>query len=380
MSQQAESATASDDQYTVRLFEPGDREGYLKLHDATPAYAGGTDEWFRWKFEENPYVDHVPIVAAVTDDGQFVGAKGSFVLPIRNGEETCYSFQMADTMVHPDHRRKGLYSRMTELMKEVYGRREDSISYGFPNEKSLAGSRKHGWRVAKSLETYLRIQRPSALVGEESSAPVRLAGRFGTPFVRGYLKLRDAAASSSDISVERHDGIPAETFAALYRRNVPDELHARRDEQFYRWRFDNPHWEYTAYTAHTAGRDGSPEAGLVVGRNALSNGQNETVVTDAVPLAAEGRTEAFSALLDRVKADFADADFLAATADTLPASLLGRHGFLSDGAFPLSRLTEWTYLITYPLSEGPESAWETDARDLDAADRWHIGYAEQDTN
>jgi len=57
--------------YTVRTFESDDRSAFLSLYESVFGHQRNAD-WFRWKFSENPYVDHVPILVAI-EDGVPVG-------------------------------------------------------------------------------------------------------------------------------------------------------------------------------------------------------------------------------------------------------------------------------------------------------------------
>ncbi|ADD04929.1 GNAT family acetyltransferase [Natrialba magadii ATCC 43099] len=173
--------------YTVRPFRPSDRSAFLSLYDEVFDRKRGTG-WFRWKFERNPFVDHVPIIVAERG-GELVGARSFFAQPVRNGETVFPAFQPCDTMVHSDHRRQGLFGRMNELALERYaGQAQDpAFCFNFPNEHSKQGNINHGWRDVGSVPMYYRPQDPStvlrAVTGEtaqteptDSAASIATAG------------------------------------------------------------------------------------------------------------------------------------------------------------------------------------------------------------
>ncbi|ELZ01477.1 hypothetical protein C482_06874 [Natrialba chahannaoensis JCM 10990] len=178
--------------YTVRPFRPSDRSAFLSLYERVFGQERDT-EWFRWKFERNPYVDHVPIIVAERD-GELVGARSFFAQPIRNGETVFPAFQPCDTMVHPDHQRQGLFDRMNELALERYvgQARDPAFCFNFPNEHSKQGNINYGWQDVGTVPMYYRPQDPGTVLravtgGSErantarsTSAP-KTAGSAGAP-------------------------------------------------------------------------------------------------------------------------------------------------------------------------------------------------------
>ncbi|MFP8952574.1 GNAT family N-acetyltransferase [Natrialbaceae archaeon A-arb3/5] len=367
-----DEATDDDDPYVIRPYEPGDREDFLELYDQV---LGDRDhEWFRWKYEDNPYVDHVPMIVA-TYEGTVVGTKPCFALEVRIGSETRLGLQPADVMVHSDHRRRGLYSRTTEYLKDHYRDREPALFFNFPNEATLSGSLKHGWQIVETVPTYYRVQRPDAMVDDES----RLSpfSRLARPAAGAYLRVRDRLTSvPSEINVHRFDEVPVEQFVELYESAIPGTIHANRDETFYDWRFDNPDWSYDAYVAT---RRGEPVAGIVTG-TADDDGSQTTCLTDVVPLATTPhRRDGLRAIISRIVEDRRDAALLSASGRVIPPSLLAEFGFRSDQSLPLSRLTLPTTHVTYPIANDGGHEWTIGGRAVTDPSNWSIAFAEQDT-
>jgi GNAT superfamily N-acetyltransferase len=382
----------SDGDYEIRLFESGDRQQYLALYSAV--LSGGTERWFEWKYVDNPYVDHVPIVVAVAD-GRVVGAKSGMAFEIGREENRFSALQPADTMVHPDHRRQGIYSRMTEHMKDVYTDRGLGLFFNYPNDATLSGSLKHGWDHVDSVTTRYRIRDPAAFAGVEFGpldGAIDAVGRVAADIVLGrrssvrdVLGRRSSVDNASDLSVRRHRSVPVETVARLYRRRVPDRFHVVRDERYLRWRYDNPDWEYTAYTVQ---RDGDPVSGAVVGRG-TSAGVEEASLTDLLPLGGPVETgdpdsdsstdsspadrEATTALLDRILADYRDVEVITAADDVLPAGMLATFGFLPDTEPPLSWVSSPRNLVAYPVDEA------IDPERLADPAEWLLGLSDRDT-
>lgn len=380
MSQRPSTRQATDDtdQYDIRPFEPGDRDGYLSLYNRV--LSGGGDGWFAWKYADNPFADHVPVVVA-TDGDSVVGAKSAVPQRVRVGDRTVDALQPADTMVDPDHRRQGLFSRMTEVMKERYVDRSPQLFFNFPNEKTLAGGKKHGWVEVGRVPTYYRIQRARGMVGDDLPSPLVAGLDLLDPVLDAYLNVRAELAPSppADVAVEGRDGVPADVLAELYERAVPDELHAERSAAFYDWRFGNPKWTYRTYLAGLSGVDGGvsdPDVGVVVGTG-TRDGQAMVNVVDVAPLAGTDRLPALRSALERICERQADVDVIAVSGHAIPADLLSSLGFLADTDVPLSLASSPSAMASYPLTEN--GSWSFDGRNIRRMDDWLVTFADQDT-
>jgi GNAT superfamily N-acetyltransferase len=356
--------TEIEDRYDVRLFEPGDRESYLDLYDTVLGTA--TDEWFAWKYEENPYVDHVPIYVA-EHEGTIVGARPFLALRMSVGGRPCLALQPCDTMVHPDHRRQGVFSRMTERAIERY-EHEYPFFFNFPNEQSLPGNLKFGWQIVTERAHLRRVENPAAFIGED----VRfrsLAERVLTPLARSYYAYRDARVSPSPgVSIRRERNPSSVDLAGLYRTSVPEAVHAVRDEEFYRWRFDNPSREYTTYIAET---DAGPEASIVTGIR-TGPGWKTAYVIDVVPL--EGAPDrALRAVVSRILDDHSDADLFVAP-EGLARAVFREFGFHSGETPPLSFFATRETQVVRALNPDRDCGV-----DITRPDSWLLSFVERDT-
>ncbi|WP_226480616.1 GNAT family N-acetyltransferase [Natrinema amylolyticum] len=351
--------TRTATRYTVRAFESDDREAFLSLyetvfgHDRSPA-------WFRWKFRENPFVDHVPILVA-TADGEPVGFRSFFAQEMRIGGTVRTAFQPCDTMVHPDHRQRGLFDRLNERAVERYADGAPSFFFNFPNENSKPGNLAHGWREIGTVPAYYRPQNPvTALEKRTDDRPAdgetdpRSADE-GTAAAVAHT-LEDAIATSqragdrllvgsdSDLELERYETPPAEVLEAVYRRSIPDAIHTHRSAAFYRWRFENP---VHTYRASVARRDGDPVAALVV-----STVGDHARIVDALPRALDAESAALERLLATALEASADRSYVEAFGETVPSPL--RFRFYPDTRLPLSALIRPTSrtLLARDLEDG----------------------------
>lgn len=365
--------------YRVRPYEPRDRERMLALY--TEVFGEQPDGWFDWKYLDNPATDE-PVIFVAEEDGELVGARPTLPLEMQVGTERRLAVVLVNPMVHPDHRRRGIFSRMAEYSREHLGEREPSIAIGFPGEEVKdALVKRHSTfaldvGVVAPTPTHLRIQNPGTLVATKTDDErYRTLGRATTPLATGYLAVRDALApSSSDLTVCRHADPPIDALVSLADESPPDRVRVARDETFYRWRVADPSYEYATYTAHRGDR---LLAAVVVGDPTVRTVSARSVhVTETLPLGGGDREQAnaLSQLLGRAASDYADADMLMAAGAATPERLLRGRGFHSNTSPPLSMVTESEYLVARPLTEAEVRDWTVGGVDVSNAENWQYSY------
>jgi GNAT superfamily N-acetyltransferase len=370
---ETESRTASE--YVVRPFESGDREPFLDLYETVwgerPA-----PEWFSWRYQNTPYLTHVPVFVAESADGALVGARPLVPFRMRAGDgDPVVGLHPSNTMVHPDHRRNGLFARMSEACTAFYREREPRFYFNFPNPAALSGNLDFGYRVVGTVPTYYRVQSPAALRGADGRLD-RAANAVAGRLARGYLGLRDRVARvDGDVTVGRYAEAPCELLGSLYERRRPDRLHTVRDAEFYRWRLANPERPATVYVAFDGRR---PLAALVTYAD-TADGSDRVKVADVLPVeSTPERERALPPLLAVVVREHADADVVVATGEAFPEAPMRAFGFHRDDRFPLDRVAEETTLVVYPLVDG-DDGWALDGVALDDAGDWYVTYVDRDT-
>lgn len=357
-------------EYTIRQYEPGDVDGFLSLY-ATVMGTEKRDRWFAWKYEENPYIDHVAMIVGVCD-GKIVGARPFFALPVSIGGEHAVALQPGDAMVHPDHRRRGVFTRMTEQAIERYAG-DHPFFFNFPNHQSLPGNLKLGWETVSTRPSYYRIENPDTVGRQRADTGVsRFVAAVSTPILNGYYRFRDFTAptpSRSDVRAESEP--PVQELATLYSTATPDRIHVLRDEQFYQWRFDSPDWEYTTHI-----RDGetAPEAAIVAGTT-TGSGLTTTKLTDVLPLET-APDDALRGLLGQILTAHTETDLFVAPTQGIPDAVLREYGFHAGTVPPLSFLTTQTTHVVRTLAD----SWAQNGLPITDPDSWYMTFVEEDTS
>jgi len=379
VSTDSRSGVAAADRYTIRAFEGADLEGFLRL-DRQVWDRRRSPEWVRWKYVDNPIADHTPIIVA-EDDGEIVGVRPFLVFELRLGGETVTAYQPADTMVHPDHRREGIFRRMTTHALSTYRNGEPALFFNFPNEYARPGYLDLGWRAVAPERTYYRVETPAAM--PTGSGIPQEALRALRPVLKGYYGARRRLArASEELTVRQVDGAAVDRLARLHDRRRPATIHADRTEAFLDWRLSSPVWERRTYLVEPTDTGGEPLAALVARSRTTGSGFRLTQVVDVAPLCGGTRWQAALQYgLRAVVSSHPSTDLFAVSDGAIPHRVLTAVGFLPDDSLPLSRFRSFdSMLVTRPNGDPEtESAWQVGGLTIDDPDNWCVTFVERDT-
>ncbi len=97
-------------------------------------------EWFNWKYMDDIYGDSYMVLAFHED--KIVGIRNFW----RNDIDGHLCYQPCDTAVLKEFRGRGIFLNMSLIaLKEI----KEAFIYNFPNENSLPGNLKLGWKINK---------------------------------------------------------------------------------------------------------------------------------------------------------------------------------------------------------------------------------------
>jgi hypothetical protein len=362
--------------YTRRPFRDSDVAEFLSLYETTFGKRR-SEEWFDWKYCHPPYVDHVPVVVSESRSGDVVGVRAFLPLEMYCGSTRHTCLQPADAMVHPDHRRRGLFTSMTREAIDRYSGSDVRMFFNFPNEKSWRGSEKLDWRAVSEHSTYYRVSNSTSLLGPDTvladvgsmaastavNSGQRLIDQATDRFVEPGITARRSRTDPSSLSElsEFHD------------RWRPRRCHAVRDETFYEWRLSNPAREYAVYFGY---RDDGLEGALVTGSNERDDGIVLTSIVDVLPLlAVDADRDVLLALLKRAIADNPRTNVFKLPPGPVPPRVASYCGFVRDDVYPFSEAATPTLHAVRSLNE----SWEIDTLAIDDPRSWCITLLEKDT-
>jgi len=196
---------------------------------------------WKWRYLENPASLEEPLIYVTESKGEIVGARPLIPCRIRFGDRILKAAQPCDPMVHPDHRKKGVFTRMNDFSIIDARKKGFSLFYSFPNpsvRKIYQKSKSLGWTVIAKTDPSYWIFCPknvisTALPNGFPSSIGKIAFRL---FYRKKSKLPSLiTAKSYDTNVEH--AMTNEIGDLSKDTHNTCKLNTMRDESYMRWRF-----------------------------------------------------------------------------------------------------------------------------------------------
>ena len=182
------------------------------------------DELFEWKYEKNPYLDESLVFLALSDD-KIVGHR-AFVVQKFKAKKEYLMGTPADALVHPDHRRQGIFSRLTDFSIEHISENDllDFLISLSSTKESSKGNMKAGFRPLGERKKLYRFS---------------IKKIFKNRYEGGIDLNTKISAEKTGHTIEITNELKTKNIINLMKISTEDtRLKNARDEQFYRWRFD----------------------------------------------------------------------------------------------------------------------------------------------
>lgn len=258
-----------------RPYEGADELAVLALQRI--ALGGGptgnrTEQFFRWKHLHGPFGRSFLFVAK--DGERIVGLRSFMRWEFFSGDKVLSAVRAVDTATHPEYQRRGIFAQLNRTALEVL-RDEVDFVFNTPNQKTLPGDLKMGWKVVGKLPVAIRVCNP----------------------VHVALSLRHLR--SSNVSEGRRPGIHAPSadealqnreavVSLLKEAEVPDYgIATRRDLAYVQWRYAQaPQLDYRCVSEEDEGM----LTGLAFFRVRPRRGLWESTVGDVFVRAGDRRT------------------------------------------------------------------------------------------
>jgi GNAT superfamily N-acetyltransferase len=222
------------------LVRPYREEDEAEVLDLLTASLGGGPagrrpaEFFRWKHLANPFGRSLMLVAAA--DGRIVGLRAFLRWRFRAGDRTVEAVRAVDTATGPEFRGRGVFSTLTRAaLREVRGSAD--FVFNTPNEQSLPGYLKMGWRVVGRVPVSIRVRRPVSFARHLAGSRTRAS----RPAVK--------APSAAEVLAEPGLG------DLLERAERWEGISTPRTPEYLRWRYADPSLlDYRAVAVRDDGR------------------------------------------------------------------------------------------------------------------------------
>lgn len=182
-----------------------------------------SERYWRWKHVENPFGESPVLVA--TEGDQIIGVRAFMRWSWTNGSEDRQAVRAVDTATHPSAQGKGIFTKLTmSLIKDSEQKKIDMV-FNTPNQKSMPGYLKMGWKEAGQMPIEVTASRP--------------------------IHMLMAAVSKTQLPDEMETGETAKRFlshpalmdliARHHEKYAPKQFVTRYSARYMQWRYlDNP--------------------------------------------------------------------------------------------------------------------------------------------
>lgn len=180
-----------------------------------------TAAFWDWKHRANPFGESLGFVGR--HDNGLAGIRAFMRWQWAAGGSDFAAVRAVDTATHPDWRRRGLFQRLTET--SLNDARAQGIRFVFntPNERSLPGYLKMGWRRVGRVPIQVRPFRPFRGIARLARARVRIPERLENP---APAERAGSVFGRTDLAL----------FGAAWRHE--QRFHTRRSADYLLWRYD----------------------------------------------------------------------------------------------------------------------------------------------
>lgn len=113
-----------------------------------------TEDWFLWKFRDNPFGE--TILACAEEKGKIVGCVAYGMQPFVINNVTYKGVLSFETFVHPAFQGLGVFSKLIKLAEEEAVNLGVDIMLNFPNSNSLRGFLKSNWQKLDNPEYWIK--------------------------------------------------------------------------------------------------------------------------------------------------------------------------------------------------------------------------------
>jgi len=226
-----------NEKYEIVKYRPEFKSQIIELqtHLWSPDLAANT-AYLEWKYEQNPYLD-TPLIYLALYAGKVVGMRGMYGAKweIGHPSQTLSVVCAGDSVTAPEHRKCGLYKRITRVALNDLA----NIGYSYVFSLStgpvtLPSSLSMGWRSVGSLQMMIREARQRTISSSKE--------QHSFPYPDRNVTERRLEASPY-VSLERT--ARAEAMAELVEQIGNDgRIRHARDQQYFAWRFKNPLSQY----------------------------------------------------------------------------------------------------------------------------------------
>jgi len=239
----------------IRKFKPSDINGIINLLNIV-FDNNFTREWWKWKYELNPngFFGEDGDIWVAEANNQIVGHYAIIPEAIKFYSKVITVAQSVDTAVHPDYRRRGIF---TNLANKVYADAKNRYEfiYGFPSEMAYKGFIKLGWKDFKiesfnkvlNYDNVLSMKFGNKIIKWIFGLGIKMLIKINQTYKSLYKKGKKGHISE----IKEIDNFPIEINSFYNEISKDYDFILERTYKYLNWRFSNKFGNYQIFIAHS---------------------------------------------------------------------------------------------------------------------------------
>jgi predicted N-acetyltransferase YhbS len=221
-------------------------------------------DFFDWQYLRNPEGEAIVITAR--DDDKIVGVESILPMNIIVDQKIVKASLSCNSYVHPNYRKKGIFSKLISIVQEESMKKDISCIYGVANDNSFDSFIKKGSHEISNMPILFR--------------PLRLSNYFSFP-LNSILRPFDniwKIKKNVNPNITQFNDYFDESFEILVKKasqNIP--IIKQRTKEFLNWRYkDHPTREYKTFVLN----ENSILGGYIIIRKTNVNGKSIGIIVD----------------------------------------------------------------------------------------------------
>ena len=242
----------------MRPYREGDEGNIQELFVLVFGKELSAERW-NWQYRDN-HTGMITITLAEGEGGELAGQYALRPVRMKIGEKTCLGTLSLDTMVHPDYRRQGMFTKLATRMYEVVAEQGIPLTYGFPNRNSYRGfvHRLNWVDLCGRIPLFVKMLNVRNVLSKRISnrlllSVVALAGRTALALFYTFRK----GALPADCRLEEVTRFDDRVNVLWDKASTSYSILVVRDKEYLNWRYvENPTDEYTLFVVERGQKTG----------------------------------------------------------------------------------------------------------------------------
>src|SRR5690606_10811075 len=122
------------------------------------ASKGRDYKFWNWKYLNSNFGE--AIIHVVEYDNEILAFGALWPFELKYNGKTLIAFQPCDTIVKENARGKGLFKKLNEVRIQYAKEANADLLFNFPNQNSINGYLKMGWRYIDKIKWQVKILKP----------------------------------------------------------------------------------------------------------------------------------------------------------------------------------------------------------------------------